>query len=97
MIQVRSASSLEAAIKAALKDNSSRTITEAQRTFTLTTNTLLPQAELTFRSAVAGYENGQVDFATLIDAQRQIRPAKQTRSKAQAEAPSRLGAVGRLR
>ena len=71
-------------------------IETARRTETLTTNTLLPQAELTFRSAVAGYENGKVDFATLIDAQRQIRQAKQTRIKAQAEAQIRLAEVERL-
>ncbi|MDQ5878591.1 MAG: outer membrane protein heavy metal efflux system [Pseudomonadota bacterium] len=71
-------------------------IETARRTETLTTNTLLPQAELTFRSAVAGYENGKVDFATLIDAQRQIRQSKQTRIKAQAEAQIRLAEVERL-
>lgn len=71
-------------------------IEAARRTEALTTNSLLPQAELTFRSAVAGYETGKVDFATLIDAQRQIRQAKQTRIKALAEAQIRLADVERL-
>jgi hypothetical protein len=46
---------------------------------------LLPQAELAFKAALAGYETGKLDFATLLDAQRQIRKAKQDRLKAQAE------------
>lgn len=51
----------------------------------LITSTLLPQAELTFRSALLGYENGTVDFATLLDAQRVIRRARQDRINAQVE------------
>jgi outer membrane protein, heavy metal efflux system len=35
--------------------------------------TLLPQSELTFESALSGYQNGRVDFGTLLDAERQIR------------------------
>jgi len=38
----------------------------------LASNQLLPQAETAFRAALAGYENGKVDFATLLEAQRQI-------------------------
>ena len=36
-------------------------IEAARRTESLTTNSLLPQAELTFNSALASYENGKVD------------------------------------
>jgi outer membrane protein TolC len=68
----------------------------AQQTESLTTEVLLVQAELTFRSALAGYENGKVDFATLLDAQRQIRQARQTRIKVQAEAQERLANIERL-
>jgi outer membrane protein TolC len=57
---------------------------------------LLPQAELTFKAALAGYENGKVDFATLLDAQRQIRQAKQNRIKAQAQARASLADIERL-
>ncbi|OXS13523.1 hypothetical protein CGX12_19315, partial [Zobellella denitrificans] len=36
-------------------------------------HSLLPQAELTFESALAGYATGRVEFAMLLDAQQQIR------------------------
>jgi outer membrane protein TolC len=68
----------------------------ARRTEMLTTNSLLPQAELTFQAALAGYQNGKVDFATLLDAQKQIRQAKQNLIKAQAEAQMRLAEIERL-
>jgi outer membrane protein TolC len=68
----------------------------ARRTETLTATSLLPQAELTFQAALAGYETGKVDFATLLDAQRQIRQAKQNHIKAQAEAQVRLAEIERL-
>ena len=71
-------------------------IEAARRTETLTATSLLPQAELTFQAALAGYETGKVDFATLLDAQRQIRQAKQNRIKAQAEAQVRLAEIERL-
>jgi len=45
----------------------------AFRQHALTARTLLPQAELTYQSALASYQTGNVDFATLLDAQRQIR------------------------
>ena len=68
----------------------------AQRIEMLTTTSLLPQSEATLQSALAGYENGRVDFATLLDAQRQIRKSKQDRLKAQAEGQVRLAAIERL-
>jgi len=68
----------------------------AQKIETLTTTSLLPQSEATLQSALAGYENGKVDFATLLDAQRQIRKSRQDRLKAQAEAQTRLAAIERL-
>ena len=68
----------------------------SQRIETLTTTSLLPQSEATLQSALAGYENGKVDFATLLDAQRQIRKSRQDRLKAQAEAQTRLAAIERL-
>jgi outer membrane protein TolC len=52
----------------------------------LATQNLLPQAELSFAAALAAYENGKVDFATLLDAQRQIRQARLTQLKARADA-----------
>lgn len=71
-------------------------IEAARRTETLVTASLLPQAELTFQAALPGYETGKVDFATLIDALRQIRQAKQNLIKAQAESQARLGEIERL-
>jgi outer membrane protein TolC len=68
----------------------------ARRTELITTTSLQPQAELTFKAAMASYENGKVDFATLLDAQRQIRQAKQNQIKALAEGQARLADIERL-
>ncbi|WP_296447192.1 TolC family protein [Rhodoferax sp. UBA5149] len=68
----------------------------ARRTEMTTTTSLLPQSELTFKSALASYENTKVDFATLLDAQRQIRQAKQNQIKAQMEAQIRLAEIEKL-
>ena len=57
---------------------------------------LLPQAELTFKAALTGYETGKVDFATLLDAQRQIRQAKLNQIKSRAEAQVRLAEIERI-
>ncbi|HEX5338294.1 MAG TPA: TolC family protein [Gallionella sp.] len=68
----------------------------ARRSEALIATRLLPQAELTYQSALAGYETGKVDFATLLDAQRQILKARQQRLKAQLEAQSRLAEIEKL-
>ncbi len=68
----------------------------AQRIEILSATSLLPQAEATLQSALVGYENGKVDFATLLDAQRQIRKSKQDRLQAQGDAQARLAAIERL-
>jgi outer membrane protein TolC len=68
----------------------------ARSTEQITRTRLLPQAELTFKSALAGYENGKVDFATLLDAQRQIRNAKLALLRAQASQQMRLAEIERL-
>ena len=62
----------------------------------LNTSSLLPQAETTFQSALGGYETGKVDFATLLDAQRQILKAKLDVLNAQAEAQVRLAEIEKL-
>lgn len=49
----------------------------ARRVEELVSASLLPQAELTLQSALAGYETGKVDFAAVLDAQRQIRKAQE--------------------
>jgi outer membrane protein TolC len=71
-------------------------IEAARRTETLAATSLLPQAELSFNSALVAYENGQADFATLLEAQQQIRKARLSRIKAQAEAQARLAEIERL-
>lgn len=68
----------------------------AQRIDLLTSTSLLPQAEATMQSALAGYESGKIDFATLLDAQRQIRKSRLDILKAQGDAQSRLAAIERL-
>lgn len=82
-------------VLAELSENLSA-LESARRTEALTTDSLLPQSELSYRSALAGYENGKVDFATLLDAQRQIRQTRQTRIKAQAEGQARLAEIERI-
>lgn len=68
----------------------------ARRVDILTRTSLLPQAELTFAAALPGYETGKVDFATLLDAQKQIRQARQAIIRAQAEAQIRLADIENL-
>ena len=57
---------------------------------------LMPQTELTWQAALAAYENGKADFAMLLDAQRQIRQARLSLLKAQAEAQMRLADIEKL-
>ena len=71
-------------------------IEAARRAEMLATTSLLPQAEITFNSALAAYENGKVDFATLLEAQQQIRKARLSQIKAQAEAQVRLAEIEKL-
>ena len=68
----------------------------ARRLESLTAGSLLPQAELTFQAALAGYETGKVDFATVLDAQRQIRQARLDVLRAQAAQQARLADIERL-
>jgi outer membrane protein TolC len=71
-------------------------IDAAQRTEQLILRSLLPQTELSFQAAMAAYENGKLDFATLLEAQRQLRQAKQAQLKAQLEAQMRLAELEKL-
>ena len=59
----------------------------------LIAGTLLPQAELTLNSARAGYATGQVDFATLVEAQRAVKQARQDRLRAQVEQQLRIAEI----
>jgi outer membrane protein TolC len=71
-------------------------IDAAQSMEVLARSSLQPQSELTFNSALAGYESGKVDFSTLLDAQRQIRQAKLSQIKAQTEVQMRLAEIEKL-
>jgi len=82
-------------VESGLSENLSA-LESARRTEMLITSRLLPQSELTYQSARAGYETGKVDFSTLIDAQRQILQARQQQLKAQFEAQSRLADIEKL-
>lgn len=68
----------------------------AQSTESLITTRLLPQADLTYQSALVGYQNGKVDFATLIEAQKQILKARQQQLQAQTDMQLRLADIEKL-
>lgn len=68
----------------------------ARRSEQLGTSGLLPQARVTFESALSGYQNGKVDFATLLDAARQVLNARLEILKAQTDAQMRLSEIERL-
>lgn len=68
----------------------------ARRTEALVRTQLLPQSELGLQSALAAYENGKAEFAMLLEAQRNIRKARQEILKAQVEAQMRLADIERI-
>ena len=68
----------------------------AVRTESLVKTQLLPQSELSLQSSLAAYENGKVDFATLLEAQRQIRKGRQELLKSRVEAQMRLADIERI-
>ena len=68
----------------------------ARRTEALVKTQLLPQSELSLQSALAAYENGKAEFAMLLEAQRQIRKARQEILKSQVEAQMRLAEIERI-
>jgi outer membrane protein TolC len=68
----------------------------ARRTEVLLQTQLLPQSALNLQSALAAYEAGKGDFAMVLDAQRQIRRARQELLKAQVEAQMRLAEIERI-
>ena len=67
----------------------------ARRVEELVASSLLPQSELTLQAALAGYETGKVDFAAVLDAQRQIRRAKEDLVKSRVTQQLRLADIER--
>ncbi len=59
-------------------------LVSARRSLELYKEAILLQAELTFRSALAAYQTGRVEFVTLLEAQRALRDARMGYFKAQA-------------
>ncbi len=82
-------------ILSALTENLSG-LDAAQRSELLGSSGLLPQANVTFESALIGYQTSKVDFATLLDAARQILNARLEVLKAQTDAQMRLAEIERL-
>lgn len=68
----------------------------SMRTQRLLETSLVPQTELSFKSAQASYETGRMAFGILLDAQRQIRKAKVDLLKSEAETQVRLADIERL-
>ena len=68
----------------------------ARRLESLVTTGLLPQAELNLNAALAGYENGRVDFAAVLDAHRALRRARLELVKARADQQIRLAEIEKM-
>lgn len=68
----------------------------SRQTEALLQNQLLPQSQVSLRSAQAAYESGKLDFAPLLEAQRQIRKVRQDLLKTQAEGQLRLADIERI-
>lgn len=82
-------------ILSALTENLSG-LDAARRMESLGSGSLLPQANVTFESALTGYQTGKVDFAALLDAARQTLNARLEVLKAQTDAQMRLAEIERL-
>jgi len=68
----------------------------AQQTEALAQTHLLPQAQLAVQASMAAYETGRVDFATVLDAQRELRKARQMLLRARLDGHLRLAELERL-
>jgi outer membrane protein, heavy metal efflux system len=67
----------------------------ARRNEVLIATRQLPQSDLVLQSATAAYENGRVDFTTLLEAQRQARKARLDLLKMQVEQQMRIAEIER--
>ena len=62
----------------------------------LTRERVVPLVELAYNGALEGYRNGRVDFATLLDAKRQIQKARLDELNASVEQQIHLAEIERL-
>ena len=62
----------------------------------LTHQRVMPLAELAYNGALEGYKNGRVDFATLLEAKRQIQKAHLDELNAEVEQQIHLAEIERL-
>jgi outer membrane protein TolC len=68
----------------------------ARRTEQLVRTQLLPQSELSLKSALSAYENGKADFTMVLDAHRQLHMAHRELLKSEVEAQLRLADIERI-
>jgi cobalt-zinc-cadmium efflux system outer membrane protein len=68
----------------------------AQQQEALDSQRALPLAELAFKGALAGYRNGNVDFATLLEARRQVQKTELDELDAQVAAQVNLAGIEQL-
>ena len=68
----------------------------AQEVEMLTHQRVMPLAELVYNGALEGYKNGRVDFATLLEAKRQIQKARLDELNAGVEQQIHLAEIERL-
>ncbi|HEX6828887.1 MAG TPA: TolC family protein, partial [Burkholderiales bacterium] len=68
----------------------------ARRKEGLIEQALLPQAAVNYQSALSGYEAGKVDFATLLDAERQVKAARLELLRSRVEQELRLAQIERM-
>lgn len=68
----------------------------ARKQANLLKTALLPQSELALQSAMIGYQTGKVDFAALLEAQRQIKKARLDYLKVRVDQELRLTEIERL-
>lgn len=71
-------------------------LVSARKQANLLKTALLPQAELALKSAMIGYQTGKVDFAALLEAQRQIKKARLDYLKVQVDQELRLTEIEQL-
>ncbi len=71
-------------------------LTGAREMARLTESSLLPQARVNLQASLAAYESGKVDFAALLEAERQVRQARLNLLAAEVEGQMRLAEIERL-